>query len=138
MLQNATPQQFLDFALLQLTPSEPDRKRTGVNPMSANSHWSNVSDRNPTVIGPDDDWWHDNASTDDDEEQSDPNPAGNTAVILGDIWDQGGVVLYDSRTELHRYLTDALRQLAALDPEPDGEPTFPPSCDSGGHDGTRT
>ncbi|RKN50467.1 hypothetical protein [Micromonospora endolithica] len=73
--------------------------------MSDNKFWSDATGK-PAVYGPDDPWWHDQQ----DEEDA-PNAERSTAVVLGDIWDAGGVVLYDTPANLRRYLHDALRLL---------------------------
>ncbi len=78
--------------------------------MSDNKYWSTV-EGHPLVAGPDDAWWHDNP-LDSDSELEQPNPDRYTAVVLGDVWDQGGVVLYGAPADLRTYLQHALRQLA--------------------------
>lgn len=81
--------------------------------MSDNKFWS-AATGTPVVNGPDDPWWRD--QQDDDEDA--PNTQRNTAVILGDIWNAGGVVLYDTPANLRRYLHDALRLLDTAEPPP--------------------
>ncbi|MFG3701578.1 hypothetical protein ACGF5C_27255 [Micromonospora sp. NPDC047620] len=81
--------------------------------MSDNKFWSDAAGT-PAVYGPDDSWWYDQQ---DDAEDS-PNPQKSTAVVLGDIWSAGGVVLYDTPANLRRYLHDALRLLDLVELTP--------------------
>lgn len=81
--------------------------------MSDNKFWS-AATGTPAVYGPDDPWWHEQQ----DDADTEPNARRSTAVVLGDIWSAGGVVLYDTPNNLRRYLHDALRKLDAVDPAP--------------------
>jgi hypothetical protein len=87
--------------------------------MSDNKYWS-AAYGTPAAYGPDDPWWQDQQGDDDEA-----NPNRSTAVVLGDICNAGGVVLYDTPAALRRYLHDALRliDLAETTPPPTGPST---------------